>query len=65
MLLVATCRKLRPVLYLDPFTATGIWDHILKTLTPYESGGNRSIGKWFTILNYLLTIQTLSCKFGS
>jgi hypothetical protein len=36
MVLFATCRKLRPVLYLDPFTcvASGIRDHILKTLMP-------------------------------
>jgi hypothetical protein len=36
MLLIATRRKLRPVLYLDPFTciARGIRDQILKTLMP-------------------------------
>jgi hypothetical protein len=36
IVLFATCRKLRPILYLDPFTcvARGIGNHILKTLMP-------------------------------
>jgi hypothetical protein len=36
MLLIATCRKLRPILYLNPFSyiTRGIRDQILKTLTP-------------------------------
>jgi hypothetical protein len=37
MLLIATCRKLRPVLHLNPFSCftRGIRDQILKTLTPF------------------------------
>jgi ABC-type polysaccharide/polyol phosphate export permease len=37
MLLIATCKKLRSVLYLDPLTyiAKSIRDQILKTLMPY------------------------------
>jgi hypothetical protein len=36
MLLIATCRKMRLVLYLNPFTCftKGIRDQILKTLMP-------------------------------
>jgi ABC-type polysaccharide/polyol phosphate export permease len=36
MLLIATCRKLRPILYLNPFSylTKGIRDQILKTLMP-------------------------------
>jgi ABC-type polysaccharide/polyol phosphate export permease len=44
MLLIATCRKLRAVLDLNPLTyfAKGIRDQILKTLTP-------SVVRWWNI----------------
>jgi hypothetical protein len=58
MLLIATCRKLRVVLHLDPFSyfTGGIRDQTLTTLMTCVVRWARSIGKLFIILKYLLTI---------